>query len=63
MKFHSFLENINFIVFEFHSIKKNMIFFNKGPYPIQNFIQLEENHCHSFKRSIHLSEKSFIKHP
>ena len=26
MKFHSFLENTNFIVFEFHSIKKILIF-------------------------------------
>ena len=63
MKFHSFLENIHFIIFGFHSIQKKYSCFKKGPYSIQNFIQFNENLCHSFKKIIHLFEKSVIEHP
>ena len=63
MKFHSFLENIHFMIFEFHSIQKNIHFLTRALYSIQNFIQFKENPCHSFKKTIHLFEKSFIEHP
>ena len=63
MKFHSFLENIHFLIFEFHSIQKNIHFLTRALYSIQNFIQFKENPCHSFKKTIHLFEKSFIEHP
>ena len=63
MKFHSFLENIHFMIFEFHLIQKNIHFLTRALYSIQNFIQFKENPCHSFKKTIHLFEKSFIEHP
>ena len=63
MKFHSFLENIHFIIFGFHSIQKKYSCFKKGPYSIQNFIQFNENLCHSFKKIIHLFWKISYQTP